>query len=321
VIAGIIERPAPSIADIAPLALDRVLRKCLAKDPDERWQSARDLKDELQWVAGQSSVQAVPGFVSSASLPAPSSLRGPRWKTGLTAAALVLAAGLGWIGGRSLFRDPRAGSGPATHLSMSLPDLRTAGFIALSPDGQTLAVSLFGLALRPLSSDQFRLLAGTDLVRNPFWSADGKNIAFLQDGKLKYLAASGGPAQELCSGILGGGAWNQGNVILVTGAKGNLLKTTASGGGCLPLPGDPAVSRRNPYFLPDGKHFLYQGSPNGPDLAAASKTGVYVASPDDAASARRLLPDDSNAIFAQAGFRRRRVPAVPPGRRADGTGF
>jgi serine/threonine protein kinase len=56
VIAGIIERPAPSIADIAPLALDRVLRKCLAKDPDERWQSARDLKDELKWVAGQSSV-------------------------------------------------------------------------------------------------------------------------------------------------------------------------------------------------------------------------------------------------------------------------
>ena len=230
-------------------------------------------------------------------------MRGPSWKTGLAAAALVLAAGLGWIGGRSLFRDPRAGgSGPATHLSMSLPDLRTAGFIALSPDGQTLAVSLLGsgLALRPLGSDQFRLLAGTNAARNPFWSADGKNIAFLQDGKLKYVAASGGPAQELCSGILGGGAWNQGNVILVTGVKGQLLKTTASGSGCLPLPGDPAVARRNPYFLPDGKHFLYQGSPNGPDLAAASKTGVYVASLDDAASARRLLPDDSNAIFAQA---------------------
>ena len=302
VIAGIIERPAPSIADIAPLALDRVLRKCLAKEPDERWQSARDLKDELQWVAGQSSVQAAPSFVSSGLLPAPSTLRRPRWKTGLIAAAVILAVGLGWIGGRFLFRDPRAGAGPTMHTQLALPDQTTAGFMTMSPDGQTIVVSLSGsgLNLRPLGSDQFRVLPGTIASRNPFWSADGKNIAFMQDAKLKVVSASGGPAEELCSGIGGGGTWNQGNVILVTGAKGQLLKTSASGGGCAPLPGDPAVSRRNPYFLPDGKHFLYQGSPSGPDLAAASKTGVYLASLEDAAAGKRLLPDDSYAVFAPA---------------------
>src|ERR1019366_4444598 len=161
----------------------------------------------------------------------------------------------------------------------------------VSGPARGLAVSLAGsgLTLRPLGSDQFQLLAGANGARNPFWSADGKNIAFLQDEKLKYVSASGGPAQELCSGVLGGGTWNQDNVILVNGVKGRLLKATASGGGCTPLPGDPAAARRNPYFLPDGKHFLYQGSPSGPDLAAASKTGVYVASLEDAASARRLL--------------------------------
>lgn len=302
VIAAIIERPAPSITDLAPAALDRVLRKCLAKDPDERWQSARDLKDELQWIAGQSSVQAVPGSVSSASLSAPATLQGRRWKTGLAAAALVLAAGLGWIGGRTIFSEPHTGLGPSVHLSMPLPDQTTAGFIALSPDGQTLAVKLIGsgLALRPLGSDQFRLLAGANSARNPFWSADGKSIAFLQDEKLEYVSASGGPAQELCSGVLGGGTWNRDNVILVSGVKRELLKTTASGGGCTPLPGDPAVARSNPYFLPDGKHFLYQGSLARPDLGAASKAGVYVSSLDNAATGKRLLPDESNAVFAPA---------------------
>jgi hypothetical protein len=120
----------------------------------------------------------------------------------------------------------------------------------LSRDGQTLAVYLLGpkpgLALRPLGSDDFRLLAGTNGARAPFWSVEGKNIALVQDGKLKHVSASGGPAQELCSGVSSGGTWNQDDVILVTGIHRELLKTTASGGACTPLPGDPAVARRNP---------------------------------------------------------------------------
>jgi serine/threonine protein kinase/Tol biopolymer transport system component len=300
-IAAVMMTAPPPVSTLQPMAspaLDRLVRTCLAKSPDDRWQNAGDLSRELEWIAETGSQSG-----SQAGIPAPpAAKRRSRERMAWIAAGLVLAAGLGWIGGRSMFRDPRAGSDPALHLSMPLPDLRTANFIALSPDGQTLAVSLAGsgLTLRPLGSDQFQLLAGANGARNPFWSADGKNIAFLQDEKLKYVSASGGPAQELCSGVLGGGTWNQDNVILVNGVKGKLLKATASGGGCTPLPGDPAAARRNPYFLPDGKHFLYQGSPSGPDLAAASKTGVYVASLDDAASARRLLPDDSNAVFAPA---------------------
>lgn len=296
VIAAIIERPAPSITAIAPPALERVLQKCLAKDPDERWQSARDLKDELQWIAGQSSAQAVPSSASAWSA--------LRWKAGLAAAALMLAAGLGWMG-RSIFWGPRADAGPATTTTLALPDETTAGFLALSPDGQTLVLNLLrpqaGLALRSLDTDEFRMLSGTFGARNPFWSADGKNVAFLQDRKLKYVSASGGPAQELCSGVVNGGTWNQNNVILVGTSNGELLKTVASGGGCTPLPGDQALARSNPYFLPDGKHFLYNGYPSGPDLAAASKTGVYVASLDDPAAGKRLLPDDSYAVFAPAG--------------------
>jgi len=295
VIAAIIERSAPSITHIAPAALERVLQKCLAKDPDERWQSARDLKDELQWIASQSSSQIVPGSASTS--PA------QRWKAGLAAATLVLAAGLGWMG-RSMFWGPRAGAGPTTNTTLEMPDQATAGFLALSPDDQTLVFGLFeahlSLFARPLGTDQFRLLAGTTTARAPFWSDDGRNVAFFQDGKLKYVSASGGPAQELCSGVGRGGTWNQDNVILVGADNGEILRTAASGGGCTPLSGDPAVARMNPYFLPDGKHFLYQGSPSGPDLAADSKTGVYVASLDDAATGKRLLPDDSSAVFAQA---------------------
>ena len=306
VIAGIMERPAPSIADIAPPALDRVLRKCLAKDPDERWQSARDLKDELQWVGGQSVIQALPTSASYTSLPAPAPIQKRPWKPALTAAALVLTAALGWFGGRSLFRGPRTGSILTTHLSVALPDRTTAGFLALSPDGQNLVVNFLGpkrgLAVRPLGSDEFRVLANTTVLetgaRGPFWSADGKSIAFIQNGKWKYVSASGGPAQELCGGTTNGGTWNRDNVILLAGANGTLLKTTTSGGGCTTLPGDPAIARKGPYFLPDGKHFLYQGSPTGIHVAAASETGVYVASLEDPTGGKRLLPDNTTAVFA-----------------------
>lgn len=155
-----------------------------------------------------------------------------------------------------------------------------------------------GLALRPLGSDQFRELANTEGARAPFWSPDGRNIAITLAGKLQYVSATGGPVQQLCSGAADGGTWNRDNIILVDGANGELLKGAAPGAGCSRLPGDSAVSRRYPSFLPDGKHFLYTARPAVPDISAASKTGVYVASLENPAAARRLLPDLSSAVFA-----------------------
>jgi serine/threonine protein kinase len=84
VIAAIMERPAPSIADVAPAALDRVLKKCLAKDPDERWQTARDLKDELQWIAGAPASSAV-----ASTAPSRSRLANMAW---FAAAAMTVVA-------------------------------------------------------------------------------------------------------------------------------------------------------------------------------------------------------------------------------------
>lgn len=130
VIAAIMDRPAPSIADVAPAALDRVLKKCLAKDPDERWQSARDLKDELQWIAGAS------GEVTAGSAPSKIT-RGSRLSyTGwIAAAAFALAAALGYY-----HATRPAELKPLVRLDVDLgPDVSLGSAlgpsIALSPDG------------------------------------------------------------------------------------------------------------------------------------------------------------------------------------------
>jgi Tol biopolymer transport system component len=268
----------------APVELRRLLTKCLQKDPRKR----------LRWIGDWRELIEEERAASPA--PVVAEQKRPVAWMAVCGVAILALAGLAAVH----FREPRTIAAPAMNLSVELPDATgLVGFIALSPDGSTLAIgTVGGLLLRPLGSDQIRPLAGTELARAPFWSADGKNIAFTVTGQLKYVAASGGPAQQLCDGAGQGGTWNRNNVILIAGPKGQILKTSAAGGGCSPLPGDPAITRIYPYFLPDGKHFLYQSTPSGPDTAAAGKTGVYVASLDAPAAGKRLLPDDSSAIFA-----------------------
>jgi Tol biopolymer transport system component len=270
----------PDLSAVPP-RVKRLLTKCLQKDPKKRLRDIGDWADYLE------EERATPAAVVGAQ-------KRPTAWIAVCGVAVLALAGLGAIH----FLKPRTGAGPVTHLPLVLPDGATTNALALSPDGQTLVVNPGRtLKVRPLGSDQFRELADTQRARAPFWSPDGRNIAFSGDGKLQYVSASGGPVQQLCSGISDSGTWNRDNVILITGSNFALLKGAAPGGGCSPLPGDPAISRRFPWFLPDGKHFLYRGAPAVPDIAAASKTGVYVASLEDPAAGRRLLPDDTNAVF------------------------
>ena len=127
VIAAIMERPAPSIADVAPAALDRALRKCLAKDPDDRWQTARDLKDELEWIARPPEVA-----VSAAAAPLKFRVGGLAWTAAGVLAIAASAAGFGW------WRASQPQDRPLVRLSVDLgPNAdRDVGVSAiLSPDG------------------------------------------------------------------------------------------------------------------------------------------------------------------------------------------
>src|SRR5271170_5940693 len=186
VIAAILVRPAPSVADVAPPALDRVLKRWLEKDPEKRWQSARDLKAEIDCIGKEPE----PGK----NAPLPSRFSWVAW--GVAAFLLVLAA-WGWYRATRPVEEPRV-------LKMSvLPPEKSAllGDIpAVSPDGQRVAlvVSLEGktsLWVRDLGSLEARALPGTEGASLPFWSPDSHILGFFANGKLRKTDVAGGPVQ------------------------------------------------------------------------------------------------------------------------------
>jgi len=183
VIAAIMERPAPSIANVAPAALDRVLRKCLAKDPDERWQTARDLEDELEWIASAPE--------SGSAVPSPKKKSRLVWILGAIASAVVLAlAGLAFIHFGEAALPELAG----VQFQIAALEKSTFDYFKLSPDGRSLAFTTGDrLWIRPLNSLEARPLAGTEGASQLFWSPDSQFLAFFAQGKLKKVATSGGP--------------------------------------------------------------------------------------------------------------------------------
>ena len=299
VIAAIMERPAPSVADIAPLALDWTLKRCLEKDPDNRWQTARDLKAELERIASGSGETAV----APVAVPRRGLL--PWIATALLA---IVAASLGVLAyRRSAEEPPRVG-----RFSLLMPEKTTinttTSLPAISPDGRTVAVFLrsgqqSALWLRDLDGLNARLLAGTEGAAAPFWSPDSRSLGFFTPGKLKKIDINGGPALALCDveGVGRGGTWSPKNDVIVYGTvAGGLFRVAAAGGAPVALTApDPALGENNhraPWFLPDGQHFLYTAR----SVNDAAKTRVYVDSIEarpGSHTRREVLAADTNAVY------------------------
>src|SRR5262245_48443901 len=219
--------PAPiaTVQPIAPAALDRVVRKCLAKDPDDRWQSAKDLADELSWISRTDST-----IESQAVTPAPprASARSSRERVLWMVAALL---GLGLIAalvaGRDGYLSPQQEPLQAYRASLNIPEgasmegVAPGRRLALSPDGRF--VVFLGtdvdrqrrLWLRRTDSLTTRPMPGTDGANNPFWSPDSKFIAFVAQGRLKKVEVSGGPSVTIAPEAAAiGGTWNRDDVIV-----------------------------------------------------------------------------------------------------------
>ncbi len=251
--------PAPisTIQPLSPPALDRVIHTCLAKDRDERIQTAHDVKLQLQWIAEGG---------SQAGIPAPLAHRRRSrerlaWGVAVLAGVVALA-----LGAMALMR--RTPEPELLRFRMYPPrGVLTMRSPIISPDGRYLAflgrdsLGAESIWLRPMGELDATPLPGTAGAHRPFWSPDSRHMAFLLDGKLKRVAINGGAPQTLGDAPGGeDGAWGPADVIIFDGAD-SLQRISASGGLVSPATSldrkGGEVAHGWPEFLPDRKHFLY----------------------------------------------------------------
>ena len=305
VAASILEKEPDSIRTLQPLtpaSLERAIRKCLAKDPDERWQSAGDLASELKWIAEGSA--AGTSAVTSAVL-----VRGMRvsewlaWMfcTMAVIGVIVLSLVLGFSGGNKPVVQTQIASSETLQFNFVGDN---GGPPVISPDGKMIVFSAHidgknQLVLRSLDKLVPQPIAGTEDATFPFWSPDGRSIAFFADGKLKRLDIGGSAALTLCNAPVGrGGSWSTNGTILFSPQFTEALSQVAATGGT-PTPvtelSDNFTTHRWPWFLPDGKHFLYLAANHS--AATSANTAVFWASLDGKDN-KLLFPSASNATYA-----------------------
>jgi serine/threonine protein kinase len=255
--------PMSSLQPMTPPALDRVVKKCLAKNPDDRWHAAKDLCDELKWIASGSSQ------LSALSVAPPKSLHSRLRGALLWGGAAVLFAAI--IGFLAWTLKPSPSPQPVSRLTITLSSgQRLAGLaysaLALSADGAYLSYvatqgSTQQLYLRPLDSLESRPIPGTDGATEPFFSPDGQWLGFFADGKLKKVSVNGGTAQTLTDAPAPRGAsWgSQGTITFAAFTAGPLQQMPMSGGALQSLTHteNGENSHRWPEFLPGGKAVLY----------------------------------------------------------------
>ncbi|MGH9869043.1 MAG: protein kinase domain-containing protein [Candidatus Polarisedimenticolia bacterium] len=268
-IAAILKDEPRSMSEVqapTPSTLERLVRTCLRKDPDERRQTMHDVVLDLRWIAEDG---AAGGETETARIQAPR--RRERVFIGLALLFFLVAAALGvkYLGGSlPVFRVVSASILPPEGATFEFVGLQ-AGPPALSPDGRNLAFAARGaegrtsLWVRSLEWSDARSLPGTDGATFPFWAPDSGTIAFFADGMLKKIAIAGGPAIELCDAPDGrGGSWNAEGVILFAPSRNSEIHRVASSGGVSTAVTRLDPSRENethrwPEFLPDGRHFLF----------------------------------------------------------------
>jgi len=266
-IAKILETDPPPIRSLQPMtpaALDRLVRTCLAKDPDNRLQSVQDAKLGLEWIRD---AVAEPSELGSAT-----PLAG--WRRWLPW-ALFAAAALGFAVFAWVHETGMQNAAPAEPVRLQIPlptnpPLRLSGLLALSPDGQQLALAATSadgiprIWIRALNSLKFRPLPGTESVGTLlFWSPDNRFVAFDSGGKLQKIDISGGAAETVCvlnkTGV--GGSWSRDGVIVFGQFGGPIMRVSAAGGVATPLTALDAshgdLAHTVPWFLPDGRHFIY----------------------------------------------------------------
>jgi Tol biopolymer transport system component len=294
------DEPAPisAIAPMTPATLDRVVKTCLAKDPEDRFQTAHDAKLQLQWIAEGGSL---------AGLPAPVALRRKNrerlaWSIAAFLAVLAAAATAGYV--RRAPAPPRS-----TRFEIATPEeILSIDTPRISPDGRYLAFNATDSSgktriwVRALNALSAQPLAGTDGTKRPFWSPDSRFLGFFAEGKLKKIEVTGGPAQKICDAPTGAdGSWSPEGAILFDGRANDPIHRVSAAGG-IPVVAVKADAARKetevawPEFLPDGKHYLY--------MASGEKLGenIYRIGSLDSKESKPLMPAQTLVTYAPPGY-------------------
>ncbi len=307
-IAKILETdPAPisSLQPMTPPALDRVVKKCLAKEPERRWQAASDLCDELKWIAEGGSQAGVAAPVVARRR------NRERIAWALAGGAILFAS----IAAYFLLQPKKAEN--VLRFSVLAPEntrfVPAGGFLSLSPDGRKLAFVTQGQAggsreiwVRSLDSLVANAFQGTEGAIGPFWSPDSQYIAFFTvNGKLEKVPVSGGTPEMLCDAHSAyGGTWNRDGVILFS--SDDKLYRVSEAGGTPTLVAAPDAARQEreydlPQFLPDGRHFLFL-LVTGAAANSYNNRGFVATGSLDSPKTERLFESVSNALYAPPGY-------------------
>jgi eukaryotic-like serine/threonine-protein kinase len=266
-------------------ALDRIIRRCLEKNPEQRFQSARDLSFALGALSGSDST----GAAKITDLPRKQPL--PLWMA--AAAVLVAACAVTWFVARK--------SSPPVRMQFAIPVPAEVSHIALSNDGTMLAFvapeensGIPMIYVQRIGSPSATLLPGTEGASYPFWSPDAAYLAFYASNRLMKVPVSGGTPQFLASALDGrGGSWGTRGVIIYTpNVAISIWRVNADGTGAAPVTDAIFMkgeqTHRWPVFLPDGNHFLFWGGNFG-GLQDDPISGIYLSSLDKEKKERRLL--------------------------------
>jgi Tol biopolymer transport system component len=297
--------PISAVVPMTPPAIDRVVRKCLEKDPDDRWQSAHDVASELRWLSEAGS-QA--GVATTLTIRRKSRER-LAWALAALFALVALASMVGFVR-----RAPVRAPGFRASI-MPPPDTALIPFdylgLALSEDGRQLAFVANGadasrqIWVRNLAEMTARAIPETRGASYPFWSPDGRYLGFFADGKLKKVDLRGGSPQVLADAPTArGGSWGANDVILFSPKlRSGIVSIPAAGGAPKPVTRfdeKTETTHRWPQFLPDGRHFAYIS--RAPRTDGTREAGRLLLASLDSPEPKTLIEDATNAAYVAPGY-------------------
>ena len=291
-------QPISEIQSMMPPALDRMIRTCLEKDPENRWQTAHDVGLQLKWIEEGGSEINVPKKVASR--------RRSRERLAWGAAALFAILAVGQL--VMQMTKPTPEPPRSMRFQVEAPaGVGSFGSPRISPDGHAIAFNgvdstgVTRIYIRPLDAMEAYPLPGSEDCGRPFWSPDSKHVGFFVGGKLKRIPITGGAPLTICEFQRGADAvWGAGDIILFDGTFGDSIQAVPAGGGTpygvTKIDRDRGESGHGwPFFLPDGKRFLYVSFAN--DAAAEIRLATL-----GSFETQALTPGDSRVEYVAPNY-------------------